>query len=101
MNRHSRRIRDRLEQDAWLRYPQLASRLARRRDPPTRRLRWQDRTLLILAAFLVLLLIVRIETARADAPAHASAPPALPAWGLEVTGAGGSRRSLEIGRAHV
>jgi Ca-activated chloride channel family protein len=42
---------------------------------PPRRLAWTDRLLLLVAAVLVLLLIVRIETARADDE---------PFWGLEV-----------------
>jgi len=61
-------IRDRLETDAWRRHPDFAAQMARR--PPTARKRralcWEDRILLILAALLMVLLIFRVETARAD-----------------------------------
>ena len=42
---------------------------------PRRRLQWQDRALLILASFLLALLILRIETASAQAPHNE--------WGLQ------------------
>jgi len=75
-------IRDRLEHDAWRNYPGFAQRFSRtqpRADRPRRSLRWEDRGLLILAAFLLLLLIVRVETARAEDD---------PFWGVEFQGAG-------------
>ena len=61
-------IRQRLESDAWRRHPDFAARMARRPTalPERRRLCWEDRILLILATLLMLLLIVRVETARAD-----------------------------------
>ena len=37
-------------------------------DLPRKPLRWEDRALLIISAVLLLLLIVRVETARADGP---------------------------------
>ena len=78
-------IRDQLEQDAWRRHPHFARRRAILRQPgPRRRLAWQDRALLILAALLVLLLIVRVETARAQADPN-------PFWGIESAEPGGSR----------
>jgi Ca-activated chloride channel family protein len=78
-------IRDQLERDAWRRHPHFAQRRASLRQPgPRRRLVWQDRALLILAALLVLLLIVRVETARAQADPS-------PFWGIESAEPGGSR----------
>lgn len=75
-------IRRQLERDAWRRYPRLALRLARHRarsTPAQRKLRWQDRTLLIVGITLMLLLLLRIETAVAQE--HD--------WGLQLqTGAG-------------
>jgi Ca-activated chloride channel family protein len=74
-------IRDRLEESAWTHHPDFARQRAdlpgRRRERP---LRWQDRALLVLAVVLLLLLVIRVETARAGAE---------PFWGIEV--AGGSR----------
>lgn len=74
-------IRDHLEQGIWSRHPHFARRFAtRRRARPVRRLAWQDRALLIFASVLVLLLIVRVETARAlDA---FQGPP--DGWGIEA-----------------
>jgi Ca-activated chloride channel family protein len=78
-------IRDQLEQDAWRNYPRFALRQADSRHRQRGNgLGWQDRTLLILAALLVLLLIVRVETARAQ-----PGPEAF--WGIEGTGPGGAR----------
>jgi Ca-activated chloride channel family protein len=70
-------IRDQLETDAWRNYPQFAERRSRQQPetPDRRPLRWEDRALLILAAVLMLLLMVRVETARADE-----------FWGLEFSG---------------
>ncbi|MDX1381822.1 MAG: VIT domain-containing protein, partial [Xanthomonadales bacterium] len=65
-----RRVRDQLETDAWRRHPRLAQRLARRRQRRASRapkgLRWQDRVLLVIAITLMALLLVRVESARAD-----------------------------------
>ena len=63
-------IRDQLEADAWRNHPQFARRLSRNRkhNLSRRPLRWQDRALLIISAVLLLLLIIRVETARADGP---------------------------------
>ena len=77
-------IRDRLETDAWQKHPGFARRQALRHLPETRRhfLKWQDRALLILAAVLLLLLIVRVETARANSLDETF-------WGIEIgTGVG-------------
>ena len=62
-------IRDRLEADAWRNHPNFARRQADKHPQGLRRrpLRWQDRALLIICAVLLLLLIVRIETAQAAA----------------------------------
>jgi len=63
-------IRDRLESDAWRRHPDFAAQMARRPQAGRERraLCWEDRILLILAALLMLLLIFRVETVRADEP---------------------------------
>jgi Ca-activated chloride channel family protein len=77
MARHQT-IRDRLEEDAWKHHPHFAR---NRANLPSRRrtmLRWQDRALLLLAVFLLLLLVIRVETARAGTD---------PVWGIEVAGA--------------
>jgi Ca-activated chloride channel family protein len=61
-------IRDQLEQDAWRNHPRFARRhaLHRKTTPGRRSLSWQDRALMIVSAVLLLLLIIRVETARAD-----------------------------------
>jgi len=79
-------IRDRLERDAWRNHPHFAERQAARRSPPRGSLGWQDRALLIVAALLVLLLIIRVETARAQSG------PDSPFWGIEA----GDSRSLAL-----
>jgi Ca-activated chloride channel family protein len=81
-------IRDHLEADAWENHQRLAQNLSRRRRPgPNRRkLRWEDRALLLVAVTLLLLLIIRVETARADE--HF--------FGLEFTGASGMQRMLAM-----
>jgi Ca-activated chloride channel family protein len=82
-------IRDRLEHDAWRRYPDFARRHVRPQDPPRRTLlSWQDRALLIVAMLLVLLLIVRVETVRAAEEDNF--------WGLELASDGSSLRSLAL-----
>lgn len=71
-------IRDQLEHEARRLYPGLYRRLARRQPgPPKRSLRWQDRTLLIMASTLMLALLVRGETAQAQE---------LPEYGIEWSG---------------
>ncbi len=60
----------------------------------SRALRWQDRSLLIIAIILMALLMLRIETAHAQSP-----PPTVndgDNWGLEVMTAGKTFRSLAI-----
>jgi Ca-activated chloride channel family protein len=52
-----------------------------------RPLKWEDRALLILAAFLLALLIVRVETARADGPVDGF-------FGLEFRDQAGMQRKL-------
>jgi Ca-activated chloride channel family protein len=86
-------IRDQLEQDAWNNYPRFARcRAAAQRKPrlagSRRTLHWRDRALLILAAVLVLLLIVRVETARAES--------SVEFWGIEVALDGASARSVAL-----
>ena len=72
-------IRDQLESDAWRKHPQFAQGLARKRQPHIQRrpLKWQDRALLILSALLLLLLIIRVETVRAQTIDDEF-------WGLEI-----------------
>ncbi len=86
-------IRDRLESDARARYPQLATRMARRRPRPRpvrRALRWQDRTLLIVGIVLLALLLVRVETANAQATAQEEP------WGMELRTADGPQIRLAL-----
>lgn len=81
-------IRDALERDAWRHHHELATRLARRKgldDPGHRSLRWQDRVLLILGIVLLSLLLMRVETAQADAD-----------WGLELISPLGRTTSLAL-----
>jgi Ca-activated chloride channel family protein len=79
-------IRDLLEADAWKNHERLAQHLSRRRCPVRRKLRWEDRALLLIAATLLLLLIVRVETARADEDF----------FGLEFASASGMQRTLAM-----
>jgi Ca-activated chloride channel family protein len=90
-------IRAELEKLARAENSALSRRLIRRqqarqvreeysRDTSARRvMRWQDRTLLSLAVVLLLLLIVRVETARADGP-----------WGLELAGVDAAYTALAL-----
>lgn len=81
-------IRDRLESDAWTHFPDTARRLAgtaKRRQK--RSLRWEDRVLLGLAAVLLLLLIIRVETVRADDGEF---------FGVEFTGGGDSLQTVAL-----
>ena len=83
-------IRDQLEADAWRNHPQFSRRFKRISSFTGRRsLNWQDRALLIITAVLLLLLIVRVETSRADDSGGAF-------WGLEFQGASGSVRAVAI-----
>ena len=81
----SRSIRDELEQRAWIQNPKLATRLDNRLecgkrynkshyDSSRRIMRWQDRILLTLGFILLMLIIIRTETAIADEQA----------WGLQL-----------------
>lgn len=92
MNHHSS-IRDELEANAW-RYPgpkpaARKTRAVRRPALDHRKLQWQDRALLILSAVLLLLLVVRVETARA-------ADPANQIFGLEFLDPSGDRRTVAM-----
>lgn len=80
-------IREKLEADAWRRYPGFASNAAIRKNlfkHKRRRLRWQDRTLLIIGIVVCTLMLVRIETAQADG--HE--------WGLELNHSAGMQLAL-------
>ena len=81
-------IRDHLEADAWKNHERLAMNLSGRKrpGPDRRKLRWEDRALLLIAVTLLLLLIIRVETARADEQF----------FGLEFTGASGMQRMLAM-----
>ena len=90
-------IRDELEQQALNQYPGLVKRLRRRRADTrhhatsyyesARRIRnWQDRTLLTLIGLLLLLFVIRTETAIAD----------MPAWGLQLLGERSNTTELAI-----
>jgi Ca-activated chloride channel family protein len=60
-----------------------------KKRPPRRRLAWQDRTLLIVGITLLSMLLLRIETSRAD----------VNDWGLELTSAHGSTLQLALDTA--
>jgi Ca-activated chloride channel family protein len=82
-------IRDRLEADAWRHHPDVARRVERSPRPaPRRRLAWQDRALLILAAVMVLLLIIRVETAVAN--------PGGEPWGFEFRNGAATQRAVAL-----
>ena len=87
-SRQNGSIRDRLEFDAWRNHRDFATGQARKqqRQPQRKSLHWQDRALLILSAVLLLLLIIRIETAQAQEDN----------WGLEYQGDGSSLRSVAL-----
>ena len=84
-------IRDQLEADAWRNHPQFARRLSenRKHNENRRPLRWQDRALLIISAVLLLLLIIRVETARADGPVEEF-------FGLEFIDKAGAQRAVAL-----
>lgn len=97
----SRAIRDELEERAWVQNPGLAQRMTNRqqatrnddhcrehnRDNGNRRvMRWQDRTLLVLAVVLLLAVIIRVETAKADELQ----------WGLQLQTANDSFTELAV-----
>jgi len=93
MSRHPT-IRDSLEQAVWRDHPRFAQRHAGRRAP--RRpapLAWPDRLLFLLAAGLLLLLILRVESARAE-PGPAAGPDAF--WGIEAVTPEGPFRSVAL-----
>ncbi len=84
----SKSIRDRLETDAWVNHRKFAEGRAEKHRQRLRErpLKWQDRALLILSATLLLLLIIRVETAQAQEDS----------WGLEFLGDGSSQRSVAL-----
>jgi len=82
-------IRDQLESEARRCYPGFHRRMAARRAAPTRRsLRWQDRSLLILASVLLLALLVRSGTAEAQD---------TPDYGIEWAGGVATAVDTQIG----
>lgn len=96
-NKGSRSIRDELEKRAWIQNPKLAQRLSKRRmdekqqpiscfDSARRFRSWQDRTLLILIAVLLMLFVIRTEVAIADEPG----------WGLQMTSDSGVYTELAV-----
>ena len=58
-------------------------------DLKRRPLRWEDRALLIISSILLLLLIIRVETARADGPGDEF-------YGLEFQGGAGMQRTVAL-----
>jgi len=108
MNSHYS-IRDQLEADAWRRHRGFARRISRKpqatrhplspahsaggREQPCpvdrRPLKWQDRALLVLATLLLLLLIIRVETAGADTAEEEF-------FGLEFRGQAGAYRTVAL-----
>ncbi len=90
-------IRDELEKQAWIQNPNLAVRLSKRQtdEKPhnsswfesARRIKsWQDRILLTLIAVLLLLFVIRTETAIADEQV----------WGLQMNSDSGVFTELAI-----
>ena len=82
-------IRHELETDAWQSHPRFASSMAERQSSPLpgrRSLRWQDRTLLIIGIVLLLLVLLRIETADADDTV----------WGLHLNTGGSSQLQMAL-----
>lgn len=82
-------IREKLEVDAWRRYPVFCGRIARQKNLSTskrRQLRWQDRTLLMIGIVLASLVLLRIETANADDGN----------WGLELNSGGTIHTQLAL-----
>ena len=84
-------IRDQLEADAWRNHRRFARRQSSNRQHGLHRrpLRWEDRALLLISAVLLLLLIVRVETARADGPGDDFS-------GLEFQGGAGVQRTVAL-----
>ena len=90
-------IRDVLEKEAWQIMPGLARRLWRRKkhtrkpdnswhESNQRIMRWQDRIMLTLCAIVLILLVIRVETATADESG----------WGLELITDIGSHTELAV-----
>ncbi len=91
-----RSIRDELEKRAWVQNPDLANRLNNRLeggkrhfDSSRRIMRWQDRILLTLGFVLLVLLVIRAETAIADDQL----------WGLQLNNDSGVYTELAINTA--
>jgi Ca-activated chloride channel family protein len=83
-------IRDHLERAVWRDHPRFAQRHAVRRPSRVRHaLAWQDRLLFLLAACLVVLLILRVEAARADDSPE-------PFWGIESVSQGIAFRAVAL-----
>ena len=88
-----RSIRDELEKRAWVQNPDLANRLnnrleggKRHYDGSRRIMRWQDRILLTLGFALLVLLVIRAETAIGDDQV----------WGLQLNNDSGVYTELAI-----
>jgi len=89
-------ICDELERRAWHLNPGLARRLARHKglarqypgchESEPRIMRWQDRTLLTLGTVLLMLFVIRSETATADDPV----------WGLQLSSDSGVHTELAL-----
>jgi len=90
--RHRRSIRDRLERDAWKRFPEIAQRLAERRKArdngfrPAVVYRWQNRSLLVLCLVLGSLFLLRAGTAEAGDEE----------WGLNFLGDGKQQQAVAL-----
>ncbi len=91
-----RSIRDELEKRAWVQNPDLANRLnnrleggKRHYDGSRRIMRWQDRILLTLGFALLVLLVIRAETAIGDDQV----------WGLQLNNDSGVYTELAINTA--
>jgi len=106
---HRQSIRQRLEQDAWARYPELA-RMLRQRKQQSRNgfdvpayYRWQNRSLLVLCLVLVGLFLVRTAMAEAQSPnpssssgSSSSAVAGEIEWGLQFLSDGQQQHSVAL-----
>jgi Ca-activated chloride channel family protein len=87
---HRPSIRDRLERDAWKRFPELARKLEQRRRAryqgfaPPAVYRWQNRSLLVLCLLVCTLFLLRAGTAEA----------ADEDWGLKFLGDGEQQQAV-------
>ncbi len=94
-SQHRPSIRQRLEQDAWKRYPELARLLQQRKQlrhdgfKPPAVYRWQNRSLLVLCLVLASLFLIRTGTAQAQVQGDDD-------WGLRFLGDGQQQHAVAL-----